>query len=52
MTSEISLKYIHLKIDLHFSNPTLVRVFKLFNLPPTRGSGKKRLIRQRGCGPA
>jgi hypothetical protein len=38
-------------VGLCFSKPTLIRVLKCFNLPssppPTRGSGKERLIRQR-----
>jgi hypothetical protein len=40
---------------LYFSKPTLMRVLKCFNLPssppPTRGSGKERLIGQRGMWP-
>jgi hypothetical protein len=42
-------------VGLEFSKPSSIRVLKCFNLPSsppaTRGSGKERLIGNRGCGP-
>jgi hypothetical protein len=49
----MSTSSVHLFIvSLDFSKPTLIRVLKCFNLlsspPPTRGSGKDRLVGQKG----